>query len=265
MAEQTPEAFKEESACRGWIEAHDSVGPCNICSRNVEGLSLRCGFSESLLELRPELCCETSPLLLRLGSSSRALGGSRSLKQIGRCHGQIWMPLKPLFILVLQKVKKNKPGAVCQEYPSSSSCAHHFLPFGAGDIENICLQMRWEGDSPLPPLLSRGPSGFTASSFLIPFLPGTPVNSNPHPAVQVRRRREQFLQPSRMAGDQPSHPSPNQAVSAWRSFTPYAIHSRRRRCRYKPHFYSKPGSSWTFRSALLDGNAMHCHLAIRAR
>lgn len=54
------------------------------------------------------MCCETSSLLPQLGSSSRALGGSRSQKQIGRCHGQIQMPLKPLFILVLQKVKKNK-------------------------------------------------------------------------------------------------------------------------------------------------------------
>lgn len=50
MAEQTPDAFKEESACRGWIEAHESVGPCNICSGNVEGLNLRCGFSDTLLE-----------------------------------------------------------------------------------------------------------------------------------------------------------------------------------------------------------------------
>lgn len=44
---------------------------------------MRCGFSESLLEFHPELCCEPSPLLLRLGFSSRALRGSRSLKQIG--------------------------------------------------------------------------------------------------------------------------------------------------------------------------------------
>lgn len=59
--------------------------------------------------------------------------------------------------------------------------------------------MRREEDSLLPPLLSKGPSGFPASSFLIPFLPGMPVNSNPLPAVQVRQHREQFLQPSRMA------------------------------------------------------------------
>lgn len=50
MAEQTPDAFKEESVCRGWIEAHESVGPCNICSGNVEELNLRCGFSDTLLE-----------------------------------------------------------------------------------------------------------------------------------------------------------------------------------------------------------------------
>ena len=46
-----------------------------------------------------------------------------------------------------------------------------------------------------------------------------PVNSNPHPAVQVRQHRQQFLQPSRMAGDQPSHPSPALVIWAWGSFT----------------------------------------------
>lgn len=105
------------------------------------------------------------------------------------------------------KKKPRTTGAVCQEYPSSSSCAHHFLPFGAGDIGNICLQMQWEEDSLLPSLLSRGPSGFPASSFLIALLPGTPVNSNPHPAVQVRQPRGQFLQPSGMAGTSPPVPA----------------------------------------------------------
>lgn len=152
--------------------------------------------------------CETSSLLPQSGSSSRALGGSRSQKQIGTCHGQIQMPLKPLFILVFQKVKKKQTGAVCQEYPRSPSCGHHFLPFGAGDIENICFQMQREEDSLLPSLLSRGPSGFPASLFRIPLLPGMPVNSNPNPAVQVRHYTEQFLQPSWTARDQFSTPQP---------------------------------------------------------
>lgn len=130
---------------------------------------MRCGFSESCLEFHPELRCETSPLLLQLGSSSGALGGSRSLKQIGRCHGQIRMPLKPLFILVLQKVKKKNPGAVCQEYPSSSSRAHHFLPFRAGDIENICLQTRREEDSPLSSLPPEDLRVSLLLRFLFPF------------------------------------------------------------------------------------------------
>lgn len=154
--------------------------------------------------------CVVRPALLpRPGSPSRALGGSRSPKQIGRCHGQIQIPLKPLFISVLQKVfKKTKQvGAVCQEYPTSSSCAHHFLPFGAGDIENICLQMRQEEDRPLPPLLSRGPLGFSVSSFLIPLLSGVPVNSDPHPAGQIRQHRERFLQHPEWPGTSPPSPA----------------------------------------------------------
>lgn len=145
------------------------------------------------------------------------------------------MPLKPLFIFVLQKVKKKQTGAVCQEYPHSPSCAHHFLPFGAGNIENICFQMQWEEHSPLPSLLSRGPSGFPASLFLIPLLPGMPVNSNPNPAVQVRHCTEQFLQPSWTARDQFSTPSPVLAIWAWASIL-CTIHSRRRRGGYKTSF-----------------------------
>lgn len=230
MAEQTPDAFKEESACRGWIEAHESVGPCSICSGDVEGLHLRCRFLESL-KFHPELHCEASPLL-RLGSSSRALGGSRSLKQIGRCHGQIWMPLKPLFILVIQKVIKTPNWCCLPRVPELLKLCSPLPTLRSwGYWEHLSSNaMRREEDSLLPPLLSRGPSAFPASSFLIPFLPGMPVNSNPPPAVQVRQHREQLLQPSRMAGDQRSRPSPDVAIWAWRSFTPYTIHSRKRGC-----------------------------------
>lgn len=143
-----------------------------------------------------------SPLFLRLGSSSRALGGSRSLKQIGRCHRQIRMPLKPLFILVLQKVKNKNPAPFAKSTRAPQVVLTTSYPSEPGILRTSvskCDEKRIVRF--LPSFLSRGPSGFPASSFLIPLLPGTPVNSNPHPAVQVRQHREQFLQPSRMARD----------------------------------------------------------------
>lgn len=209
-------------------------------------------------------CCETSSLLPQLGSSSRALGGSRSQNQIGRCHGQIQMPLKPLFILVLQKVKKNKlmlfaksthtPQVVLTtSYPlelgilrtSVSKCNEkrivHFLPSFPEDLRvslPLCFLFPFSlGCLSTAILIQLCRSGTAQSdSFHHPEQPGT---SFPPPAL---------LWPF-------GHGCPSCA-----QFTQEGEDEDT-----KPHFYSKPRSWWTFRSALLNGEAMHCHLAIRAQ
>lgn len=208
--------------------------------------------------------CETSSLLPQPGFSSRALGGSRSQKQIGRCRGQIQMPLKPLFILVFQKVKKNKLALFAKStrtpqvelttsYPSElgilrtsvSKCNEkrivRFLPSFPEDLRvflPLCFLFPFSlGRLSTAILIQLCRSGTTQSnSFSHPEQPGT---SFPPPAL---------LWPF-------GHGHPSRA-----QFTQEAEDEDT-----KPHFYSKPGSWWTFRSALLDGDAMHCHLAIRAQ
>lgn len=179
--------------------------------------------------------CETSSLLPQSGSSSRALGGSRSQKQIGTCHGQIQMPLKPLFILVFQKVKKNKQALFAKSTRAPQVVVTTSYPSELGILRTSVSKCN---EKRIVCFLPSFPEDLRVSlplCFVFPFSLGRLSTAI---LIQLCRsgttQSNSFSHPEQPGTSFPP-PSPAPAIWAWAS-VPCTIHSRRRRWRYKASF-----------------------------